>query len=149
VRLERPSDPTVTETHVATTDHDRNHLYNTLRETIGDHDAATMMELLPPVGWADVARRSDVDALRAHVDIHFETVDRRFVDIDRRFGDIDRRFGDIDRRFGDIDRRFDELPSIFATKDDLRAQTERFIGWMLASQVSFFTIMSVLIVFTR
>jgi hypothetical protein len=57
------------------------------------------------------------------------------------------RIGSSD--FEAVARRFDELRSIFATKDDLRAQTERFIGWMLASQVSFFTIMSVLIVFTR
>lgn len=33
---------------------------------VSDHDppAATLMELLPPVGWADVARQSDLVAVR-------------------------------------------------------------------------------------
>lgn len=57
------------------------------------------------------------------------------------------RIGSSD--FEAVARRFDELPSILATKADLEAHVTRCIRWMLASQVSFFTIMSVLIVFTR
>jgi hypothetical protein len=49
---------------MAITDDDRNHLYNTVREKFGARDAATMMELLPPVGWADVATKRDLDHLR-------------------------------------------------------------------------------------
>jgi hypothetical protein len=41
----------------------RLHLFKTLEQRLGDDDAATMMELLPPVGWADVARKDDLDAL--------------------------------------------------------------------------------------
>jgi len=41
----------------------RLHLFKTLEQHLGDDDAATMMELLPPVGWADVARKDDLDAL--------------------------------------------------------------------------------------
>lgn len=34
------------------------------REVLGVDDGETLMELLPPVGWGDVARKSDLEALR-------------------------------------------------------------------------------------
>lgn len=36
-------------------------LHQDLRNTIGVEAADTLMEHLPPTGWADVARRSDLD----------------------------------------------------------------------------------------
>ncbi len=44
-------------------DQDRRHLYTVLEQRLGEGPATTLMELLPPVGWADVARQSDVTAL--------------------------------------------------------------------------------------
>jgi hypothetical protein len=46
------------------TDADRRELFVALEQSLGPVPAATLMDLLPPVGWADVARRSDVDNLR-------------------------------------------------------------------------------------
>lgn len=43
----------------------RHDLYLALGEAVGREAAATMMEYLPPVGWADVARRSDIEHLAA------------------------------------------------------------------------------------
>jgi hypothetical protein len=40
----------------------RHALYNRLRAVLGDREAATLMEHLPPIGWADVATKHDVDA---------------------------------------------------------------------------------------
>ncbi len=34
---------------------------------MGESAAGTLMELLPPVGWADVARQSDLTALRGEM----------------------------------------------------------------------------------
>ena len=48
-------------------DQDRRDLYQALERQLGGGPAATMMELLPPVGWADVARQSDVVALRGEM----------------------------------------------------------------------------------
>ena len=42
---------------------DRHELYQRLDEVLGHQPATTLMDLLPPVGWADVARRSDLDAI--------------------------------------------------------------------------------------
>jgi hypothetical protein len=42
----------------------RRDLFAALEAQLGRAPAVTMMELLPPVGWADVARRSDLVAVR-------------------------------------------------------------------------------------
>src|SRR5688572_9850626 len=44
-------------------DHSRHLLYQRLEEVLGPDDAATLMEHLPPVGWADVATKRDLDHL--------------------------------------------------------------------------------------
>ena len=43
----------------------RHRMYLKLEELLGSEDAGTLMEHLPPTGWADVARRSDLDHLEA------------------------------------------------------------------------------------
>lgn len=48
-------------------DQDRRVLYASLSQTLGEHPAAVMMELLPPVGWGDVARQSDLVAIRGEM----------------------------------------------------------------------------------
>ncbi len=45
-------------------DRDRHELYVALLDRLGQGPADTMMALLPPVGWAEVARASDLEALR-------------------------------------------------------------------------------------
>jgi hypothetical protein len=42
----------------------RHELYLRLEEQLGAEAATTLMEHLPPVGWADVATRRDLDHLR-------------------------------------------------------------------------------------
>lgn len=44
-------------------DQTRHRLHQRLDEVLGPDDAATLMEHLPPVGWADVATRRDLDHL--------------------------------------------------------------------------------------
>ncbi len=39
----------------------RHAMYNRLQEVLGDEHAAVLMEHLPPVGWADVATKRDLD----------------------------------------------------------------------------------------
>jgi hypothetical protein len=49
------------------TDAQRRSLYDELVRTHGQEHADTMMDLLPPVGWNDVARRSDIAELRGEL----------------------------------------------------------------------------------
>jgi hypothetical protein len=44
-------------------EHRRHDLYTRLAETLGEQEADTLMAHLPPVGWADVATKSEVRAL--------------------------------------------------------------------------------------
>jgi hypothetical protein len=87
------------------TEASRKQLYDRLEEILGRKEATTLMEHLPPVGWADVARRSDIDRL-----------DRRFEEVDRRFDDMYRRFDELDER---IALRIESLG------DRLRAESSR------------------------
>ena len=43
----------------------RHQLYLRLEEQLGPEAASTLMEHLPPTGWADVATKRDLDHLRA------------------------------------------------------------------------------------
>ncbi len=51
---------------MAITEESRHHLYRTLESTLGREDATVLMEHLPPIGWADVATKTDLG--------HLETV---------------------------------------------------------------------------
>ena len=44
-------------------DRSRHRLHQQLERLLGSEEAATLMEHLPPVGWADVATRRDLDHL--------------------------------------------------------------------------------------
>ena len=46
---------------MAITEQQRHQLFTKLEELIGIEEATTLMEHLPPVGWADVATKSDLD----------------------------------------------------------------------------------------
>jgi hypothetical protein len=48
-------------------DHARRDLYVALESQLGPGPADSLMELLPPVGWADVARQGDLVAVRGEI----------------------------------------------------------------------------------
>ena len=50
-----------------------------LKSVLGDKVDDTMMDHLPPTGWADVARKSDIDHLAALMDAQFAAVDTRIT----------------------------------------------------------------------
>ncbi len=48
-------------------DADRRELFLALETNLGHGPAGSLMEMLPPVGWADVARQSDLVAVRGEM----------------------------------------------------------------------------------
>src|SRR5688572_11452029 len=54
-------------------DQSRHRLHQRLDEILGVDDAATLMEHLPPVGWADVATKRDLDRLAIELRAEMQT----------------------------------------------------------------------------
>ena len=57
----------------------RHQLYRRLEEVLGAEAATTLIEHLPPVGWADVATRHDLMALEQRMELRFDRIDDRFA----------------------------------------------------------------------
>jgi hypothetical protein len=147
---------------MSVTEYERNQLFAWFEHHMGKERAATMMSLLPPVGWGDVATRRDLDhaieRLEARFETKFERVDARFDRVDARFGRVDDRFDRVDDRFEHVDSRFEQLDAKIdgvaerldakidtvaermATKSDLevlRSDLQRtFITWILTAQAT-------------
>jgi hypothetical protein len=49
------------------TDDDRRYLHDALEHAHGPRAASLLMSLLPPTGWADLATRQDLEALRVEL----------------------------------------------------------------------------------
>ena len=67
---------------MAITEQTRHELLTACEHTLGKEAAMTLAELLPPVGWADVATKHDLAQLERRIDLRFEAVDRRFEAMD-------------------------------------------------------------------
>ena len=111
---------------MAITESTRHHLHQRLDDMLGGEEASTLMEHLPPVGWADVATKDDLahqtDVLNLRLDLLIAEITHRFDMTDARFQANDIRFDAIDIRFDAIDARFGTM----ATKSDLDAIDARF-----------------------
>lgn len=49
------------------TEYERHRINQWLEEAMGPERAAIMMQLLPPVGWGDIATKADLQTLRAEM----------------------------------------------------------------------------------
>ena len=108
---------------MSVSEYERHHLFTWFEEHMGPERAATMMNLVPPVGWADVATRRDLAQLEA-------------------------RFDAIDARLAAMDRRLDvEIDAkLAAMAGQLRSDLQRTFGtWLFASQAAVIAAVSVLV----
>jgi hypothetical protein len=132
---------------MAVDERSRFELHSQLERVLGAEHAATLMEYLPPVTWADVATKRDLavlerevadlrrelGAFEARVDRRFDALeerwdermrtleqrwDARFEGLDGRFVSIDERFKRIDERFKRVDERFERIDERFDVIDE-------------------------------
>ena len=75
---------------MSVSEHERHQLFTWFEEHMGSERAATMMSLLPPVGWGDVATRRDLELLEARVDARLRQFEAR---IEVKLGQLMRTFG--------------------------------------------------------
>lgn len=64
---------------MAVDERSRKLLHDALERALGAREAATLMGFLPPVGWADVATRRDLDVLRSDLRAEVERGLRRVI----------------------------------------------------------------------
>ncbi|MGH9112568.1 MAG: hypothetical protein ACRDZN_09800 [Acidimicrobiales bacterium] len=76
---------------MALTEGRRKRLDDKFEEVLGADNAETIMELLPPVGWADVATKHDLDAQFGVVGARFESVNARFETLEARIAESEQR----------------------------------------------------------
>lgn len=93
----------------------RHELYRRLEELLGPEAATTLIEHLPPVGWADVATKHDLTALEERMELRF---DRRFDRMEERFNVVEERFNGVNDR---IEASASDLRAMF--EHELRSQT--------------------------
>ncbi len=124
------------------TNEDRYDLQAKANHVVGRKEGTTLMELLPPVGWADVATKRDLDQLEARLIAQFERrfvgIDHRFVGIDQRFVGIDQRFERADQQFERVDDRFDRVDQQFERVNDRFDRVDQTLTTALAEQTAAF-----------
>lgn len=67
---------------MSVTESERHQLFTRVEEVLGEQAAATMMSLLPPVGWADVATRHDIERIEGRlerIDDRLDAIQHHFV----------------------------------------------------------------------
>jgi hypothetical protein len=77
----------------------RHQLYQRLEEILGPGPAATLMEHLPPVGWADVATKRDLDVLESRLRGEFG---QEFGRVHEEFGRVHEEFGRVHEELGRV-----------------------------------------------
>jgi predicted nuclease with TOPRIM domain len=116
---------------VAVDERTRHELHTRAAEVLGAEHAETLMSMLPPVGWADVATRRDLDALQTTLqqeiallrsdvkhdmtelktelkgDIH--ALRNEFSGLEGKFGTLQGQFGQLEGQFGELRGEFGEL----------------------------------------
>jgi hypothetical protein len=92
-------------------------LAEALKRALGDDEGITLMELLPPVGWADVATKHDLLMLEGRVDARSESFEER---MNARFESLEQR---MDARFESLEQRMDARFEI--TDARMEARIER------------------------
>lgn len=130
------------------TEETRYQLYKKLEAELGADDANTLMEHLPPVGWADVATkqdlallRGDLDLLRRDLDQLEERIGLRFETFEHRIGG---RFEALEHRMEGWEHRLDASEQRLATA--LAETMHRQFVQTIASTAALLTVMLTLAV---
>ena len=90
----------------------RHELVLRLEESLGPEAATTLMEHLPPAGWADVAMKRDLDHLEVVMRGDLDSLEQR---LDTRIDRLEQR---LDTRIDQVEERLDTLEERLDTRFD-------------------------------
>lgn len=92
----------------------RHELYTRLQAALGDDAATTLMEHLPPVGWADVATKRDLDNLESRLLGSYRKLDGKIDAVESR---LDSKIDVVESRLaGKIDALENRLLAAFRSE---------------------------------
>ena len=78
---------------MSVTEYERNQLFAWFEEHMGKERAATMMSLLPPVGWADVATKRDLEVMAERIGARIDLIEASVkADLHELRSDLQRTF---------------------------------------------------------
>jgi hypothetical protein len=122
---------------MAVSEYERTQLFNWFEEHMGTERATTMMNLLPPVGWGDVATRRDLELLEERLDHKIDSVAQR----------LDNRIDLVDARL----EAMSDTMSGLATKADVlesRSELQRtLVTWIFVAQATVVAAVGLLIAY--
>jgi hypothetical protein len=118
------------------TEHERHQLFTWFEEHMGSQRAATLMSLLPPVGWGDIATRRDLEEQISGIRRDGESLRHDLESLRHEVGtfrhDVRRDLRELEQRLDDhIDHKLDSKLGQFRS-DLLRT----FGTWLFASQAA-------------
>ena len=91
-------------------------LHHSLQKKIGAAVADDLMEFLPPGGWGDLVRRSDLEAVERRLDVKIDALGARLdARIDALGERLDARIDALEARIDGLDRQLVQL------RDEVRA----------------------------
>jgi hypothetical protein len=64
---------------MSVSEYERTQLFRWFEEHMGKERASTMMALVPPLGWGDVATRRDLEHLEARLNVRIDAVEARMA----------------------------------------------------------------------
>lgn len=119
---------------MAVSERTRFELYEAVRRILGDEPAETLMAMLPPVGWADVATKHDLAAVQGAleariggVETRLDAVETRLDAVEARIGGVEAHLGNLSVTVGSVDTKAESM----ASKVELHAEINRLILWFV------------------
>ncbi len=88
-------------------------LMRRLIEVLGEEEAETLMESLPPVVWHQLATKDDLAALeerlRAEMNGQFALLRGEFAELKGEFAELKGKFAELEGKFAELEGKFAEL----------------------------------------
>jgi BMFP domain-containing protein YqiC len=133
-----------TRTPMSVTEFERHQLYSWFEEHMGQERATTMMNLIPPTGWGDVATRRDLHLVEARIDSLESRVDAKIATLEAKVDSLGAR---LEAKIDTLEARLDA--KIETRLGEFRADLTRTLGtWLFASQAAVIAVVTLLLTLT-